>query len=160
LRPGDDALLGRHERRHAFGLRHPRRQVRNRIAVAEHPTRLHLGPHHLDSAQDGPTDALSHGRLVEIGKVTCLELHRGFSLIGSKQPSGLLRSAHALSEQSPLSDLRIELVPCLRDKYAYLVRDEKTDLCAVVDPSEPGPVLTALKSRGWRLTHILNTHHH
>ena len=59
-----------------------------------------------------------------------------------------------------MSDLRIELVPCLRDNYAYLVRDEKADLCAVVDPSEPGPVQMALKANGWRLTHILNTHHH
>ena len=59
-----------------------------------------------------------------------------------------------------MPDLRIELVPCLRDNYAYLVRDEKADLCAVVDPSEPGPVEHALKTHGWRLTHILNTHHH
>ena len=34
------------------------------------------------------------------------------------------------------------------------------DACAVVDPSEPGPVKAALAARGWRLTHILNTHHH
>ena len=30
----------------------------------------------------------------------------------------------------------------------------------MVDPSEPGPVKAALARRGWRLTHILNTHHH
>ena len=30
----------------------------------------------------------------------------------------------------------------------------------MVDPSEPGPVKQALSRRGWRLTHILNTHHH
>ena len=59
-----------------------------------------------------------------------------------------------------MPDLRIELVPCLRDNYAYLIKDEKADLCAVVDPSEPAPVQRALKAHGWRLTHILNTHHH
>ncbi|MBV9331792.1 MAG: hydroxyacylglutathione hydrolase [Alphaproteobacteria bacterium] len=59
-----------------------------------------------------------------------------------------------------MSELLIEIVPCLRDNYAYLVCDKDADLCAVVDPSEPGPVIDRLKSKGWRLTHILNTHHH
>ena len=54
--------------------------------------------------------------------------------------------------------LEIAIVPCLTDNYAYLVKTG--DACAVVDPSEPGPVKAALESRGWRLTHILNTHHH
>jgi hydroxyacylglutathione hydrolase len=52
----------------------------------------------------------------------------------------------------------IEIVPCLSDNYAYLVKDD--GVCAVVDPSEPGPVKAALSRRGWTLTHILNTHHH
>jgi hydroxyacylglutathione hydrolase len=56
--------------------------------------------------------------------------------------------------------LQVEIVPCLSDNYAYLVCDERDRLCAVVDPSEPEPVERALKARGWRLTHILNTHHH
>lgn len=59
-----------------------------------------------------------------------------------------------------MPNLHIEPVPCLRDNYAYLIRDETAGICAVVDPSEPGPVLKALETRGWRLTHILNTHHH
>ena len=54
--------------------------------------------------------------------------------------------------------LEIVVVPCLKDNYAYLVKTG--DACAVVDPSEPGPVQAALTARGWRLTHILNTHHH
>jgi hydroxyacylglutathione hydrolase len=63
-------------------------------------------------------------------------------------------------EAKTLSKLEIELVPCLRDNYAYLMRDEGSGLCAVVDPSEPLPVKAALERRGWKLTHILNTHHH
>jgi hydroxyacylglutathione hydrolase len=59
-----------------------------------------------------------------------------------------------------LTTLEIELVPCLRDNYAYLVRDAGAGLCAVVDPSEPQPVKAALERHGWKLTHILNTHHH
>jgi len=54
--------------------------------------------------------------------------------------------------------VQIEIVPCLSDNYAYLV--QSGDSCAVVDPSEPGPVRAALAKKGWKLTHILNTHHH
>lgn len=54
--------------------------------------------------------------------------------------------------------IEIEIVPCLSDNYAYLVKSGGQ--CAVVDPSEPGPVKAALAKRGWTLTHILNTHHH
>jgi hydroxyacylglutathione hydrolase len=59
-----------------------------------------------------------------------------------------------------MTQLSIELIPCLSDNYAYLVRDEAAGLCAVIDPSEAEPVRTRLKARGGRLTHILNTHHH
>ncbi len=59
-----------------------------------------------------------------------------------------------------MTALEIELIPCLRDNYAYLVRDARDGVCAVVDPSEAAPVHAALEARGWRLTHILNTHHH
>ncbi|MEJ1967607.1 MAG: hydroxyacylglutathione hydrolase [Rhizomicrobium sp.] len=59
-----------------------------------------------------------------------------------------------------MAALSIELVPCLKDNYAYLVHDAEAGLTAVVDPSEPEPVRHALQRRGWTLTHILNTHHH
>lgn len=59
-----------------------------------------------------------------------------------------------------MAKLSIELIPCLSDNYAYLVRNEAEGLCAVVDPSEAGPVRERLAARGARLTHILNTHHH
>ena len=52
----------------------------------------------------------------------------------------------------------IEIVPCLNDNYAYLIRDGAH--CAVLDPSEAGPVKAALEKRGWRPAFILNTHHH
>jgi hydroxyacylglutathione hydrolase len=59
-----------------------------------------------------------------------------------------------------MSRLIIDLVPCLKDNYAYLLHDEATGATGVVDPSEAAPVEAALAKRGWRLTHILNTHHH
>jgi hydroxyacylglutathione hydrolase len=59
-----------------------------------------------------------------------------------------------------MATLEIEPVPCLRDNYAWLAYDRGEGVCAVVDPSEAEPVRRALASRGLRLTHILNTHHH
>jgi len=59
-----------------------------------------------------------------------------------------------------VTPLDIEIVPCLSDNYAYLLHDRESGLCAVVDPSEAPPVKLALARRGWKLSHILNTHHH
>ena len=56
--------------------------------------------------------------------------------------------------------LSIDLVPCLSDNYAYLLRDPVSGAVGIVDPSEAPPVLAALEKRGWTLTHIFNTHHH
>src|SRR5262245_45879982 len=54
----------------------------------------------------------------------------------------------------------IERVPCFTDNYVWLAREPASGLVGCVDPADPGPVLAALKRRGWRLTHVLNTHHH
>ena len=59
-----------------------------------------------------------------------------------------------------MTKLVIEPIACLSDNYAYLIHAPDDGLSAVVDPSEPGPVRTALAARGLKLTHILNTHHH
>jgi hydroxyacylglutathione hydrolase len=59
-----------------------------------------------------------------------------------------------------MSQLEIVRVPALSDNYVWLAHDPATAATAVVDPAEVAPVLKALEQRGWRLTHILNTHHH
>lgn len=51
-------------------------------------------------------------------------------------------------------------IPVLRDNYVYLLHDPDTATTAVVDPAVAEPVLTELQRRSWRLTHVLNTHHH
>lgn len=56
--------------------------------------------------------------------------------------------------------LDLLLVPCLADNYAYLLHDPATDTTTVVDVPEAGPVLRALDRQGWKLSHILLTHHH
>ena len=44
--------------------------------------------------------------------------------------------------------LEIVTVPCLRDNYAYLLRDGATGEVALVDAPEPGPIEIALGERG------------
>ncbi|CAN6198535.1 unnamed protein product, partial [Urochloa humidicola] len=58
------------------------------------------------------------------------------------------------------SSLQIELVPCLRDNYAYILHDVDTGTVGVVDPSEAMPIINALEKSNQNLTYILNTHHH
>jgi hydroxyacylglutathione hydrolase len=56
--------------------------------------------------------------------------------------------------------LEIDQIPVLKDNYVYLVRESESGLVGVVDPAVAEPVEARLAERGWRLTHILNTHHH
>lgn len=56
--------------------------------------------------------------------------------------------------------MRILPVPCLKDNFAYLVGSEHSRSVVVVDPSEPRPILSALKTHGLSLSGILCTHHH
>ena len=56
--------------------------------------------------------------------------------------------------------LDIEQILVLNDNYVYLLHDGSTGCTAVVDPAVAEPVLDRLAAKGWRLTHILNTHHH
>ncbi len=56
--------------------------------------------------------------------------------------------------------LEIIQLPVLNDNYIYLLHEPISGETAVVDPAVAGPVLEVLDKKGWRLTYILNTHHH
>jgi len=56
--------------------------------------------------------------------------------------------------------LQVHMFPCLSDNYGYLVHDSATGATASIDTPEAAAIDAALAERGWRLTHILNTHHH
>jgi hydroxyacylglutathione hydrolase len=56
--------------------------------------------------------------------------------------------------------MKVVPVACLSDNYAYLVVCEATGEVAIVDPSEPEPVIKALTDAGLRPRAIWNTHHH
>ncbi|KAJ8755262.1 hypothetical protein K2173_019060 [Erythroxylum novogranatense] len=71
-----------------------------------------------------------------------------------------LRITQFCSVSNVSSSLQIELVPCLRDNYAYLLHDVDTGTVGVVDPSESIPIINALSRKNRNLNYILNTHHH
>jgi len=56
--------------------------------------------------------------------------------------------------------MRILVVPCLTDNFAYLVVDDASGVAAVVDPGEAAPVEAALARVGVSLVAIWATHHH
>lgn len=59
-----------------------------------------------------------------------------------------------------MSRLDVHQIPVLRDNYVYLARCRATGATAVIDPALAEPVLAEAARLGWRITHILNTHHH
>ncbi len=56
--------------------------------------------------------------------------------------------------------LEVHQFPCLSDNYGYLIHDPETGDTATIDTPEVAPINAALEEKGWKLTHILNTHHH
>ncbi len=56
--------------------------------------------------------------------------------------------------------LEIHQFPCLKDNFGVLLHDTATGQTASIDAPEAEPVRHALATKGWKLTHILVTHHH
>ena len=56
--------------------------------------------------------------------------------------------------------MKIQIIPCLKDNYSYLIIDEKDNIACVVDPSEAEPIIEYLEKTKIELKFILNTHHH
>ena len=56
--------------------------------------------------------------------------------------------------------MKIEIIKCLQDNYAYLVIDKTKSLAIVIDPSESKPIINYIEKNKLNLKFILNTHHH
>jgi hydroxyacylglutathione hydrolase len=70
---------------------------------------------------------------------------------------------HSVANGTNLPDpptLEVRMIPCLEDNYGYLVHDPESGFTACVDTPEVEPIMACLRETGWRLSHILNTHHH
>jgi hypothetical protein len=78
-------------------------------------------------------------------------------LLGSSSAPAARRAAAMASARC---QLEIEQFPCLSDNYGFLVHDVASGQTAAIDTPDAKAYLDALDRRGWKLTHILNTHHH
>ena len=56
--------------------------------------------------------------------------------------------------------MKIQIIPCLKDNYSYLIIDEESNIACVIDPSEAEPIIKHLENTQIKLNFILNTHHH
>ena len=56
--------------------------------------------------------------------------------------------------------MEIEIIPCLKDNYSYLIFDKNKKIACVIDPSEAEPVIKIIEKNKVNLRYILNTHHH
>lgn len=59
-----------------------------------------------------------------------------------------------------MSAIETRLIACLDDNYAVLVHDRADGTTLLVDAPAAAPILAALAETGWRLGHVLITHHH
>ena len=59
-----------------------------------------------------------------------------------------------------MAKLEIHQFSCLSDNYGVLIHDAGNGLTASIDAPVAKTVAAALVEKGWRLTHILTTHHH
>src|SRR6476620_11410675 len=59
-----------------------------------------------------------------------------------------------------MPELDIHQFLCRQDNFGVLLRDRDSSACAAIDAPEEAPIERALRETGWKLTHILVTHHH
>ena len=69
-------------------------------------------------------------------------------------------AAAATTATSSTNKLAVAQFPCLDDNYGYLLHDPSTGETCAIDTPCAKAYKKELKQRGWKLTHIFNTHHH
>ena len=57
-----------------------------------------------------------------------------------------------------MSSLTVSQFPCLKDNYGFLIHDEESGETAAIDTPCASTYQKELLKRGWKLTHIFNTH--
>jgi hydroxyacylglutathione hydrolase len=59
-----------------------------------------------------------------------------------------------------VNELQIAQFPCLSDNYGFLLHEAASGVTAAIDTPDAKEIAAQIERRQWRLTHILNTHHH
>ena len=49
--------------------------------------------------------------------------------------------------------MKIQIIPCLKDNYSYLIIDEGSNIACVIDPSEAGPIIEYLENTQIKLNY-------
>ena len=65
-----------------------------------------------------------------------------------------------MTDKGTPNTMDIVTIPARQDNYVHIIRDPATDAVFVIDPAEAALVLREIEARGWRVSAILNTHHH
>jgi glyoxylase-like metal-dependent hydrolase (beta-lactamase superfamily II) len=96
---------------------------------------------------------------------TILLKQQFFRTIKTSAAFAFITSATALTQlpmvfTSVTANLEICQFSCLGDNYGYLLHDTKTGSTAAIDTPDATAYTNVLRSKGWTLTHIFNTHHH
>lgn len=77
-----------------------------------------------------------------------------------KSIRGSLFSPSDVQPNKIISKMRVIHVPALSDNYMYLLVDEKSNICAAIDPVEPKKLLQKVQEQNLHLVAVLTTHHH
>ena len=72
----------------------------------------------------------------------------------------VLTLAADLTSRKAMAKIEIHQFPCLNDNYGVLIHDADAGVTASIDAPDAKAVEAALAATGWKLTHILVTHHH
>lgn len=59
-----------------------------------------------------------------------------------------------------MTALEFHQFPCLSDNYGVLVHNRQTGATLLIDAPDEAAIRAALRETGWRVSHILITHHH
>ena len=70
------------------------------------------------------------------------------------------RLLHSKATEIKSPQMKVKIIPALRDSYMYLVIDPASKAAAAVDPVDPEKILEAVGEEKVNLTTILTTHHH
>ncbi len=69
-------------------------------------------------------------------------------------------AATEIIKMTTCGPLEVATFPCRSDNYGYLMRDSLSGAVAAVDAPEAAQIIAALDHLGWKLTHVMLTHHH
>ena len=95
-----------------------------------------------------------------------IELYKSIALSGEKISKINSKNINIKNLNSELgiflikNKMKIEIIPCLKDNYSYVIIDENNKKTCVIDPSESRPIINFLEKNNLKLNYILNTHHH